>query len=377
MKVVVATDSFKGRMTAEEACRRIRDALRAVHPGLDVVLKPMADGGEGTAQAMIAACDGEWVPQEVMGPLDSMRVRAGYARFPGLHAALVEMAAASGLTLLREEDLNPLKTTTFGTGELIRAAAAEKPERIMLAVGGSATVEGGVGAATALGWRFLDEQGRPVGLGGGELHRIARIERPAGLSIPDVEVLCDVDNPLLGEHGAARVYGPQKGATPGMVEQLESGMTRLAEVVLAQLGRDIRGIPGGGASGGLAAGAAAFMNARLVSGIETIIAASGLREALRGAAWVITGEGRFDSQSLRGKVVHGVAQAARQEGVKVAVLAGSVQVEEAVYRRGGVEVALATQKPGMALDYALEHAAELLSETAREFAGRYVPPARV
>jgi glycerate kinase len=372
MKVVVATDSFKGRMTAEEACRTIRDAFLEVNSALEVVLKPMADGGEGTAAAMIAARGGAWVPVRVMGPLEDMQVDAGYARFPDIKSALVEMASASGLILLRDDQLNPLKTTTFGTGQLVQQAVADGVEHLWLAVGGSATVDGGVGAAAALGWSFLDSAGHPIGLGGGELQRIAHIEPPDDFSLPRVQVLCDVDNPLCGEHGAARVYAPQKGATPDMVEHLEAGLQHLADVVAAEVGKDIRDLPGAGASGGLSAGAAAFMNAELVSGIDTIVSASGLAEELATSDWVITGEGRFDAQSLRGKVVKGVAKAAAEAGTKVGVLAGSVEVTETEYRAAGIAAAVPTQKPGIARDYALEHARDLLFTTAQEFAGKHL-----
>jgi glycerate kinase len=202
------------------------------------------------------------------------------------------------------------------------------------------------------------------------LERIARIERPENLRLPAVEVLCDVDNPLCGEHGAARVFGPQKGATPAMVERLDAGLEHLGRLVKEQLGRDIVNIPGAGAAGGLAGGALAFMDARITPGIETVIHASGMDAELADADWVITGEGRFDEQSLRGKVVSGVAKLAAKHGVKVAVLAGSVQVSEEIHRREGVELVLPTMKPGMGLNEALARAEELLASAARELAAR-------
>ncbi|MEJ2704116.1 MAG: glycerate kinase, partial [Sedimentisphaerales bacterium] len=312
MKIVIATDSFKGTLRAEEVCRIIAEVIRGALRDAEILQKPMADGGEGTAKAMLAATGGQWIPRTVMGPLEQMRVPAGFARLPD-GATVVEMASASGLERLSPEQMDPIRATTYGTGELIQAAIEYGASKILLAVGGSATVDGGVGAATALGWRFLDERGAPVPLGGGGLERIARIVPPASLLRPvdggepaAVEVLCDVDNPLCGEKGAARVYGPQKGATPEMVERLEAGLAHLARLVREQLGRDIANVPGAGAAGGLAAGAIAFMNATLVSGIETMMAHSDLRRELESADWVITGEGCFDRQSLSGKVVAGV-----------------------------------------------------------------------
>lgn len=364
MKVVVATDSFKGSLDARSACEAVREGILSARPGTEVIVKPMADGGEGTAAAMLAALRGEWVPLQAMGPLEEMRIDAGFAWFAGRRLGVVEMAAASGLTLLRPEQMNPLRTTTFGTGELLRDAAARSPTVILLGVGGSATVDGGVGAARALGWQFLDAGGRSIGHGGGELGRIATILPPARGALPRVEVLCDVDNPLCGPEGAARVYAPQKGAAPKMVETLEAGLQHLARVVHAQLGRNIRDLPGGGAAGGLAAGAVAFMDASLTRGIERIIEVSGLREDLRGADWVITGEGSFDDQSLRGKVVDGVARAAAEAGVPVAVLAGVVKVREKDYLARGIRTALPLMAEGMTVEHAMAHARELLRETA-------------
>ncbi len=306
----------------------------------------------------------------VMGPLPEISCLARYAWLPKEATAVIAMANASGLVLLKPEQRNPLFTTTYGTGELIRAAIEQGAKRIWLAVGGSATVDGGVGAAMALGWRFLDAQGRPVSFGGGELERIARIEHPDELQIPAMEILCDVDNPLCGEHGAARVFGPQKGAAPAMVDRLDAGLQHLGRLVKEQLGKDMVNVPGAGAAGGLAGGALAFMDARITSGIEIVIQANGMDTELADADWVVTGEGRFDAQSLRGKVVSGIAKLAAKHGVKVAVLAGSVQVSEEIYRREGIDLALSTMKPGVELNEALANAEELLASSARELAGR-------
>jgi len=371
MKIVVAMDSFKGTLTSSEACEIVAGAISQCVVGAEVVIRPMADGGEGTAEAMIRAAGGRWVERVVTGPLPQMKAKAGFAWFEEERTALVEMAKASGLELLRADQMNPLQTTTYGTGELIREAVEYGAERILLAVGGSATVDGGVGAATALGWRFLDGQGRPIALGGGGLEDIERIVEPSGLELGAVEVLCDVDNPLCGSQGAARVYGPQKGANREAVEQLERGLLHLAKVVRSQLGCEISEVPGGGAAGGLAAGAVAFMNGTIVSGIDTVMARSGLRAELASADWVVTGEGCFDEQSLRGKVVSGILKAARESQTQAAVIAGQVETASEEYQRLGIAAAIGCRTEKMSLDYALEHSRELLCGAARRFAKEY------
>jgi len=377
VRIVVATDSFKGTLRASEACWIIADAIARRLPDVELVVRPLADGGEGTAEAMMAAGDGRWVPRAVMGPLPDMRVEAGFAWFDADRTAVVEMASASGLELLSPGQMNPLWTTTCGTGQLIRYAAEYGAAEILLAVGGSATVDGGVGAARALGWQFLDSDGQPVPLGGGGLSRITRILPPEGLHLPPVRVLCDVENPLCGPQGAARVYAPQKGADAAMVEQLEHGLEHLAGLVATQTGAQIADLAGGGAAGGLAAGAVAFMNGTIVSGIETVLAHSGLAEDLPSCDWIITGEGSFDGQSLQGKVVSGVARMARRFGVRVAVIAGQVRVLRSVYRAAGITAALACKTDDMTIDYAIGHAGDCLRAAADRFATQWLdgPPA--
>jgi len=380
VKIVVALDSFKGSLTAVQACDIVAAAIRSSIPAAEIVTKPMADGGEGTAAVLMAAAGGQWIAGTVMGPLPEMRVEAGFVWLAEDKTAVVEMATASGLTLLRTEQRNPLKTTTYGTGELIQAAIDCGVQRVLLAIGGSATVDGGVGAATALGWKFLTADGREIGFGGGQLLNIDRIVPPKHAVGAAVEVLCDVDNPLCGEHGAARVYGPQKGATPEMVETLDAGLAHLAEVVRNQIGRDIGELPGAGAAGGLAAGAVAFMNARLVSGIETVMRQTRLEDALAGADWVVTGEGCFDAQSLRGKVVSGVIRVAKAAArrssaklrVKVGVLAGQVRLSPGEYRKAGVDAAVSCMEDGMDLEYAITHGEMLLARAAERFVRDHV-----
>ncbi len=370
MKVVVALDKFKGSLTAPRACEIVRDAIQSVQPGVTIVMKPMADGGDGTAEVLHAALGGQRLASEVSGPIPGTRVNASYLWLERERMAVVEMASASGLALLKAEQRDPLRTTTFGTGELIGDSVARGARRILLGVGGSATVDGGVGAAMPLGWRFLDAQGRSVGFGGGELEKIEQIVPPSDRRWPVIEVLSDVDNPLCGARGAARVFGPQKGATPEAIEQLDAGLRHLARLVKEQLGKDIAGVPSGGAAGGLAAGAVAFLGARLVPGVETVMNVIGLDAELADVDWVITGEGRFDEQSLRGKVVSGIIRLAGKHAVKVGVIAGSVQVPESVWRREGIEVALSTMSPGMELPEAMASAEGLLASSARQLAAR-------
>jgi glycerate kinase len=371
VKIVVALDKFKGSLAAPQACGIVCDALLSARSELEVAVKPMADGGDGTAAVIQVALGGEWIQREVTGPLPGMLVNARYLWLPQERLAVVEMAQASGLVLVNSQQQNPLETTTYGTGELIRDAIKRGAEKTLLGVGGSATVDGGVGAAMALGWQFLDSNGAPVGHGGGELERIARILPPPALRfpLPALDVLCDVDNPLCGEHGAARVFGPQKGATPEMVERLAAGLRHLAELVKTQLGKDIASVPGAGAAGGLAFGAMAFMDARLVPGVDAVAEAIDLDDALPGADWVVTGEGRFDEQSLGGKVVSGVTKRARQLGVRVAVLAGSVALAEWEWREQGIDIALALQREGIGMESAIAGAGQLLTERASELAG--------
>ena len=378
MKIVIAMDSFKGSLKAYEACKIVSNAVADILSDVMIVIKPMADGGEGTARAMIEAANGTWISQIAMGPLRQMRIEAGFVWFED-GTALVEMAAASGLELLKPEKYNPLRTTTYGTGQLIKAAVEHGANKILLAVGGSATVDGGVGAAMALGWKFIDNEGNPVPLGGGGLEKIARIIRPEPSMMLNhdgkpvaVEVLSDVDNPLCGEQGAAEVYGPQKGATPQMVRILERGLTHLAKLVREQLGKDIENIPGAGAAGGLAAGAVAFMDAKIVSGIETVMARSNLLAELESADWVITGEGSFDRQSLSGKVVSGILKMAQQTKTRAAVLAGQVNIPQSEYQQLGITAAVPTKPDDMPLAEALGQSRALLAAAAEHFAAEYL-----
>jgi glycerate kinase len=353
MKILLTFDSFKGNLSAREVCEMVREGIHSVRADVETVILPMADGGEGTAEALMSALGGEWIPRTVTGPLPAMKVAAGFAWLPKTKVAVVEMATASGLPLLKPEERDPMHATTYGTGELINAAVEKGAEKILLTVGGSATVDGGVGAAEALGWVF------PMS---------GKLEPPENLQLPEIDVLCDVTNPLCGPNGAAQVYGPQKGATPEMVKKLDSNLWKLSEQVFQWLEKDIRDVPGAGAAGGLAFGAVAFMNGTLVPGIDAVMQTVGLANALRGADWVLTGEGRFDSQSLQGKVVDGVQRLAAGAGVKTGVIAGCILLSEDEWRAAGVSFAQSLQSEGMSTEESIRRSRELLFEAATVFA---------
>lgn len=373
MKVVVAMDSFKGSLSAHQASAAVQRGLEREIPGVRVVCSPMADGGDGTAAVLRNALDGQWIEEETAGPLPMQRVQAGYLWMPRQGpGALVEMASASGLSLLGPGQLDPLRTTTVGTGQLLERAARKGARKLWLTLGGSATVDGGVGAATALGWRFRDHQGLLVEPGGGHLENIVTLVPPQRATLPECEVLCDVDNPLVGERGAARIFGPQKGATPEQVKQLETGLENLALRWSDQLGLDLSETPGGGAAGGFGAGAIAFFGADLKQGGRAVSELTGLAEKLVDASWVITGEGRLDRQSLDGKVVSAVLEKALVQGVDVAVIAGQVALSPEEALASGLRAAEAAMPTDLSLGQALEQAESLLEGAARRFARSFL-----
>ena len=367
MKIVIAMDSFKGNLSATEVCEIISSAIIEKLPSTQVVLKPIADGGEGTAEAMLKSIPGQWIEKTVTGPLFEMKVDTGFAWFEESRTALVEMASSAGLQLLKKDQYDPMKTTTYGVGELFNAAIEYNPEKILFAIGGSATVDGGTGLASAIGWQFLDKDGVQVAGCGGGLSKIEKIITPQKkMNIP-VEVLCDVQNPLFGEHGAAKIYGPQKGATPEMVEELEAGLCHLGNLIKEQLNRDVLEVPGAGAAGGLGAAALAFMNGKLVSGIDTIIKHSNIEAELSNADWIITGEGCFDRQSLYGKVVSGISKIAKKSSVQMAVIAGMVRLESSEYKKNGIAAVYSCTPDGMSTEEAIRKSRMLIKSSTERF----------
>ncbi|MCI8441800.1 MAG: glycerate kinase [Provencibacterium sp.] len=334
-KVLLIPDSFKGTMSSADICERMQRAVHRFYPQAQTVCIPVADGGEGSVDCFLAAIGGEKVSLRVKGPY-MQEMEGFYGRLPD-GTAVVEMAACAGLPLVGDEK-NPLQTTTFGVGELILHAACSGARRIIVGLGGSATNDGGAGAAAAAGVRFYDREGNSFIPVGGTLEKIARIdmrERDAALNGVEIVAMCDIDNPLCGENGAAAVFGPQKGATPEMVKQLDDGLFSMAQVLLRDTGEDLLKRPGAGAAGGMGAGMVAFFGARLQMGIETVLDTVSFDKLLQGADLVLTGEGKIDGQSLRGKVVIGVARRAKRQGVPVIAVVGDIGDDiEGVYEQG-------------------------------------------
>lgn len=371
MKIVVAADSFKDCLDSQAVCQAIEQGIGEVLPKAEVVCIPLADGGEGTAHVLMQAGGGERIVKLVNGPLPDNRVKAAYVWCESDKTAIVEMAQASGLQRLKVKDRNPLDTTTLGTGQLIQAAVERGAHRILLTVGGSATVDLGLGMASALGWQFLDHRGEPVSpLTGRHLIKVHQLVPPDNPWSVPVDVLCDVTNPVLGFHGAAHVFAPQKGASLGEVVLLEVGLTQVVSVIKDQFGIDIQGMPMGGAAGGLAAGARIFLNAKLVSGVEQVLECTRFTEALEDADWVITGEGCLDQQSLSGKVVSGVVQACTKRPTQVAVIAGQVKLSPEVCKHHGIVHAIACSPESLPQAQALKQAPVLIQKAARQWATR-------
>ncbi len=375
MRIVLAPDSFKGSLSAVEACKAMHiGVLRAIR-GAVVVDVPVADGGEGTTEALVAAIGGRLFDVVVTGPLSvaagGCPVAAQFGLLGDGGTGVLEMARASGLDLVSMADRNPVVTSTYGTGELIAAALAAGAEKLIVGIGGSATTDGGAGMAQALGARFLDESGRPIDqpMTGGSLERVAGVDLsgilPAGLW-REVQVACDVANPLLGPEGAATVYGPQKGASPSDVARLERGMARYIDVVEAAIGRRVRDVPGAGAAGGLGAGLLAFLGAKLTPGIDIVLDACGFSEKLLGADLVLTGEGQIDGQTVNGKTISGVARAAARAGVPVVALAGRVGPGADRLGELGLESVHAIAPTGMPEAEAMARAAELLAHATEK-----------
>jgi len=371
LKVVFALNAFKESMSAIEACRAVAKGFCRGHPGTEAVLFPIADGGDGTVEALVAATSGRLVRKKVRGPLGEP-VRAAYGILGDGRTAVVEMAKASGLALVPPDRRDPLKTTTYGTGELIADALGRGVRRIIVGLGGSATVDLGAGMAQALGARLADRRGRPIRPGGRGLADLAEIDLGALRSrLKGVEIIgaTDVRNPLLGPKGGIRIYSPQKGASPAMVEKLEEGARRAARLIRRQLGIGVAGIPGSGAAGGLGAGIIAWLGGRLESGIEVILDAAGFDRAVKGADLVITGEGRLDRQTAFGKAPAGVAQRAKAAGVPCIALAGAVAPDASALHRLGIEAFFSICNGPMNLDEAIGNARRL-AERAGEQMGR-------
>ncbi|MFL8991752.1 glycerate kinase [Pseudomonas sp. QLc11A] len=370
MKIVIAPDSFKDSLSAQGVADAIALGLAQVWPDAQLVKCPMADGGEGTVESILAACEGELRRTLVRGPLGAM-VDAAWGWLPQSHTAIIEMAEASGLQLVPVAQRDACISSTFGTGQLIRAALDAGAQRVILAIGGSATNDGGAGAVQALGVKLLDAQGQTLSPGGLALAQLARVDLSdidPRLAQVRFDIAADVNNPLCGPHGASAIFGPQKGASPVQVQQLDRALGHFADHCAAALSNDVRDEPGSGAAGGLGFAAKAFLGAQFKAGVEVVGELVGLAEAVAGADLVITGEGRFDAQTLRGKTPFGVARVARQHAVPVIVIAGTLgEGYQALYEHG-IDAAFALASGPMTLEQACAEAPRLLRERATDIA---------
>ncbi len=370
MKIVIAPDSFKDSLSAQGVAEAIALGLAEVWPDAHLIKCPMADGGEGTVESILAACDGELLRTHVRGPLGAT-VDAAWGWLPQSHTAIIEMAEASGLQLVAPNLRDACTSSTYGTGELIRAALDAGAQRVILAIGGSATNDGGAGAMQALGVKLLDAQDQTLVPGGLALAQLARLdlsEIDPRLAKVRFDIAADVNNPLCGPHGASAIFGPQKGASLAQVEQLDQALEHFAELCAQALDKDVRDEPGSGAAGGLGFAAKAFLGAQFKAGVEVVAELVGLAEAVKGADLVITGEGRFDAQTLRGKTPFGVARIARQHGVPVIVIAGTLgEGYQALYEHG-IDAAFALASGPMTLEQACAEAPRLLRDRARDIA---------
>lgn len=377
VKIVIAPDSFKESLSAPDAARAIERGVRQAWPAAHTVRVPMADGGEGTVQAVLAASGGQARQVRVRNAL-GRPVVAEWGALPD-GTAVIEMAAAAGLEAIPPAERDPLVADTHGVGELIRAALDAGATRLILGLGGSATIDGGAGMLRALGARLLDARGQDLPPGGAALADLAQLDldgldpRLAGL---DIQVACDVDNPLCGAQGAARIFGPQKGASATQIPRLDAALARLADITEARLGQCHRDTPGAGAAGGLGFAAHAVLGANFRPGAELIAELGGLAQALEGATLAITGEGRLDAQTLRGKTPAGVARLAQQAGVPVVALAGALgDGYEALYDIG-IHAAFSLVPGPHALEDALANADRYLAERARDITQLWLAAAR-
>ena len=373
MKIVVAPDSFKGSVTALQAAEAIECGLHRVFPDAEIEKLPMADGGEGTAQSLIDATGGQMLTESVVDPL-GIEIEAQYVVLGDEVTAVIEMAAASGLTLVPLAKRNPLITTTYGTGQLIKAALDHGCRKLIIGIGGSATNDGGAGMAQALGAKLITASGEPIPWGGGGLRELDAIElSELDPRIPETEtvVACDVNNPLTGEDGASHVYGPQKGATPEMVQTLDANLAHFDTILQRDIGGTVGAIPGAGAAGGLGAGLMAFLNAELKSGVALVIETTQLEKWLADADLVITGEGQINFQTVFGKTPIGVAKAAKAQGIPVVAIAGSISDDADGVYDAGIDAMLNIVPEPMTLEVAIENARALI-ENAAERAARLI-----
>lgn len=366
-RIVIAPDSFKESLDAPQVAAAIAAGIKRALPEAETIEVPLADGGEGLTSTLVAATAGRLMTATVTGPLGEP-VTACWGLLGDGQTAVVEMAQASGLPLVPREKRNPLFTTTYGTGELIRHALDAGCRRLVVGIGGSATNDGGAGMAQALGVRLLDSNGQDIPPGAVGLEQLDRIDiqnLDPRVKEAEIMVACDVDNPLCGPRGAAAVYGPQKGATPEMIPRLDTALARLADIIARDLGKQVRDLPGAGAAGGLGAGLVAFLGAVLRRGIELVMETVNLEGILaEGADLVITGEGEINSQTAHGKVPVGVARLASKYGIPVVALVGSIGEGANTVFKHGIKGFMSIVPRPVTLSFCLENAADLLTDAA-------------
>lgn len=369
MHVLIAADSFKDALPAARVCQALAAGIRRARPDVQITEFPLSDGGEGAFEVLARHLGLQTIGAETVDPL-FRPIRASYGLSAGGDTAFVEMARASGLQLLRPEERNPLHTTTFGTGLLLADAQRRGAIRAVLAIGGSATNDGGTGMAAALGWRFLDASGHELPPTGESLRRIARILPPeAATELRQVDVICDVTNPLYGPEGAAAVYAPQKGATSPAVAELDAGLRQLARTTEQQLRRPgLAHVPGAGAAGGLGFGALAFLNATLYRGIDLVLDLTRFDEALARADLVVTGEGKLDGQTLHGKLIHGICRRAARRGAPVIAFCGRIEASPEQIRAIGLQRAICINETDRPLPELLAQTGENLERAAEKMA---------
>ena len=366
MKVVIAPDSYKGCLSALEVAKAMERGVLSVFPSAEVRKIPIADGGEGTVAALVTATNGQLRQTEVTDPLGN-KIIAHWGVLGDGRTAVIEMAAASGLPLVPKEKRDPRVTTTNGTGELIKAALAEGLAKIIIGIGGSATNDGGTGMARALGVRFLDAAGQEVAAGGGSLAEICQIDTTGldpRLKNTEIVVACDVDNPLCGTRGASAVFGPQKGATPEMVQQLDAGLAKYASCARQATGRDVAEKAGAGAAGGLGAGLMFFTPAQLKPGVEIVLDAVGFSDIVRDADFVITGEGRTDFQTAFGKAPVGVAKVAKTHGAPVFCISGGLGEGADDVLAQGIDAVMSICDRPLSLEECMAAGAQLIEPAA-------------
>ena len=357
MKIVIAIDSLKGSLSSMEAGHAIEQGIRNVLPETKVLVKPLADGGEGTTEALVEGLGGDMVQVQVHGPLETP-VNAAYGVIRESNTAIMEMAAAAGIILVGK-DKRPLDATTYGVGEMIRDAITRGCREFIIGIGGSATNDGGIGMLTALGYEFLDAEGKPAGIGAGALYKVAKIcddKVMPELKNCHFRIACDVTNPLCGENGSTYIYGPQKGVTVELRDELDHAMGAYAQVVKAYNGTDYAKTPGAGAAGGLGFAFLSFLSGELLPGIELVLDAVEMDKAMEGADLVFTGEGRLDYQTAMGKAPVGIAKMAKKHGAKVIALAGAVIEGAQECNEQGIDAYFPILRQVVTLDEAMDPA---------------------